>query len=76
MTNQHDKPDNNVIHQETPQGNSKAYSIARVQKECEPEVVEAVMKGELSPNRALVQAGFLLVFSQCPEALHYLQKSP
>lgn len=40
-----------------PRGNSKAFLVKRVADECEPEVVEAVMKGELSPNRALVQAG-------------------
>jgi hypothetical protein len=42
---------------DTPQGNSKAYSIDRVQRECEPEVVAKVMSGELSPNAALVQSG-------------------
>jgi len=38
-------------------GNSRAYSIARVQRECDPETVAAVMSGDLSPNAALVKAG-------------------
>jgi hypothetical protein len=38
-------------------GNSRAYSIARVQRECDPETVAAVMAGEMSPNAALVKAG-------------------
>jgi hypothetical protein len=38
-------------------GNSRAYSIARVQRECDPETVSAVMAGEMSPNAALVAAG-------------------
>lgn len=48
--------DNNVI-LDTPQGNSRAYSIARVQKECDPETVAQVMAGNISPNKALVKAG-------------------
>jgi hypothetical protein len=38
-------------------GNSRAYSIDRVQRSCEPEVVAKVMSGEMSPNAALVKAG-------------------
>jgi len=38
-------------------GNSRAYSIDRVKRECEPEVVAAVMSGQMSPNAALVKAG-------------------
>jgi len=38
-------------------GNSRAYSIARVQRECDSETVAAVMSGDLSPNAALVKAG-------------------
>jgi hypothetical protein len=38
-------------------GNSRAYSITRVQRECEPEIVAKVMAGEMSPNAALVKAG-------------------
>jgi hypothetical protein len=38
-------------------GNSRAYSIARVQRECDGETVAAVMAGEMSPNAALVKAG-------------------
>jgi hypothetical protein len=40
-----------------PDGNSRAYSIARVQRECDPETVAAVMAGEMSANAALVKAG-------------------
>ena len=38
-------------------GNSRAYSISRVQRECDAETVAAVMAGEMSPNAALVKAG-------------------
>jgi hypothetical protein len=38
-------------------GNSRAYSISRVQRECDSETVAAVMAGEVSPNAALVKAG-------------------
>ena len=40
-----------------PDGNSRAYSISRVQRECDTETVAAVMSGEMSPNAALVRAG-------------------
>lgn len=40
-----------------PDGNSRAYSISRVQRECDPDTVAAVMAGEMSPNAALVKAG-------------------
>ncbi len=33
-------------------GNSRAYSIDRVKRECEPEVVAKVMAGQMSPNAA------------------------
>jgi hypothetical protein len=36
-------------------GNSRAYSIDRVKRECEPEVVAMVMSGEMSPNAALIR---------------------
>ena len=53
-----DETNNNVITSECfPQGNSRAYSIDRVKRECEPEVVAKVMAGEMSPNAALVNAG-------------------
>jgi hypothetical protein len=38
-------------------GNSRAYSISRVQRECDAETVAAVMAGEMSANAALVKAG-------------------
>jgi hypothetical protein len=38
-------------------GNSRAYSIDRVKRECKPEVIAKVMSGEMSPNAALVKAG-------------------
>jgi hypothetical protein len=41
----------------TEHGNSRAYSIDRVKRECEPEVVAEVMSGKMSPNAALVKAG-------------------
>jgi len=55
--NQHDLPGDNVTGQHIPTGNSRAYSITRVQRECDPETVAAVMSGDLSPNAALVKAG-------------------
>lgn len=48
---------NNVRNKEVDAGNSRAYSIDRVKRECEPEVVAKVMAGEMSPNAALVKAG-------------------
>jgi hypothetical protein len=47
----------NVNEVERPAGNSRAYSIDRVQRECDPETVAAVMAGEMSANAALVRAG-------------------
>ena len=38
-------------------GTSRAYSLARVQRECDAETVAAVMAGKVSPNAALVRAG-------------------
>jgi len=53
-----EESDNNVIGLErSAVGNSRAYSIARVQRECDPDTVAAVMAGEVSPNAALVRAG-------------------
>lgn len=53
--NQHSNP-NNVRGAEEVCGNSRAYSIARVQKECDEETVAAVMAGEMSPNAAAIAA--------------------
>lgn len=56
--NQHTKSiNNNVMDARLVQGNSRAYSIARVQKSCPPELVAKVMSGEMSPNAALVKSG-------------------
>jgi hypothetical protein len=53
-----EETDNNVIGLErSAVGNSRAYSIARVQRECDAETVAAVMAGEVTPNAALVRAG-------------------
>ena len=61
MKHQGERPNlcNNVTEVETEAitGNSRAYSIARVQRECDTETVAAVMSGEMSPNAALVRAG-------------------
>jgi hypothetical protein len=40
-----------------PTGNSRAYSIARVQSQCDAKTVAAVMAGKMSANGALVKAG-------------------
>lgn len=60
--NQHDAPnqtgDNVTKHEgQRETGNSRAYSIDRVQRECDEETVKQVMAGKLSPNAALVKAG-------------------
>ena len=39
-----------------PQGTSRAYSIARVKKDCDPETVAEVLAGKISPNAALVRS--------------------
>ena len=39
------------------QGTTRAYSISRVQRECDAATVDAVMKGRMSANAALVSAG-------------------
>jgi hypothetical protein len=61
MKRQGDRTDirDNITEVESPSatGTSRAYSIARVKRQCEPEVVAAVMAGEVSPNAALVKAG-------------------
>lgn len=41
-------------------GNSRAYSISRVQRECDAETVAAVMAGDMSANAALVKAGVMI----------------
>ena len=38
-------------------GTTRAYSIDRVRRECDPETVAAVMAGKVSANAALVRAG-------------------
>jgi len=38
-------------------GNSRAFSLSRVKRECDAPTVAAVMAGEMSPNAALVKAG-------------------
>jgi hypothetical protein len=38
-------------------GNSRAYSVSRVQRECDAATVDAVMRGRMSANAALVSAG-------------------
>lgn len=50
--------DDNVIGLErSPVGNSRAYSISRVQRECDSDTVADVMAGKMSANAALVKAG-------------------
>ncbi len=47
----------NVMKVTSSQGNSRAYSIARVKKDCDPETVAEVLAGKISPNAALVRSG-------------------
>ena len=48
---------NNVTNEGRITGNSRAYSIARVKKDCDPETVAEVLSGKISPNAALVRGG-------------------
>jgi hypothetical protein len=48
---------NNVTNNGRITGNSRAYSIARVKKDCDPETVAEVLAGKISPNAALVRSG-------------------
>jgi hypothetical protein len=47
----------NEVEVQRPAGTTRAYSLSRVQRECDPDTVAAVMSGEMSPNAALVKAG-------------------
>jgi hypothetical protein len=47
----------NIMLDRLPQGTSRAYSIARVKKDCDPETVAEVLAGKISPNAALVRSG-------------------
>ena len=44
--------DHNVISGRSSVGNSRAYSITRVKKDCDPVTAAAVMAGEMSANAA------------------------
>lgn len=46
-----------TINSDEGRGNSRAYSIARVKKDCDPETVAEVLAGKISPNAALVRSG-------------------
>lgn len=48
---------NNVTEVTAITGNSRAYSIARVKKDCDPDTVAEVLAGKISPNAALVRSG-------------------
>jgi len=50
--NQHDLPGDNVTGQRIPTGNSRAYSIARVQRECDPETVAATKAPQTRAKRS------------------------
>ena len=47
----------NIMEVMPSQGTSRAYSIARVKKDCDPETVAEVLSGKISPNAALVRSG-------------------
>ena len=49
--------DNITIIQSEKRGTSRAYSIARVKKDCDPDTVAEVLAGKISPNAALVRSG-------------------
>ena len=56
-TTNKESTDYNVISARSPVGNSRAYSLARVQRSCDEETVAEVMAGRMSANAALVKAG-------------------
>jgi hypothetical protein len=66
--------DNNVM--STIQGNDQTYTVRRLMRDaqlgkCDPELVELVRAGELSPNAAAIKAGFrrpTLTISDSPES--------
>ena len=47
----------NIMEVMPSQGTSRAYSIARVKKDCDPDTVAEVLAGKISPNAALVRSG-------------------
>jgi len=48
---------NNVIYEKPVQGNSRSYTVARLEREA-PELYERVCNGELSAHAAAIKAGF------------------
>lgn len=48
---------NNVTGVKKPTGNSKAYTVSRLERQA-PELFEAVCRGEMSANAAAIKAGF------------------
>lgn len=55
--NQHDLPCDIITGHNATTGTSRAYSLSRVQRECDAPTVAAVMAGKVSPHAALVKAG-------------------
>ena len=47
----------NVINTLSSQGNSKAYTVSRLKRD-RPDLFEKVVAGELSANKAAIEAGF------------------
>ena len=57
-------PDDNVIGHHAEQGNSRAYSIARVQRECDAETVAADLIGQVYNQRKQTKGGDRKSFPQ------------
>jgi hypothetical protein len=68
-----DTTNNNVISGRSTQGNSKAYTLARLSKES-PELFAEVKAGKISANAAAIKAGWRKVKSPVDIILHQLPK--
>ena len=67
------KTDYNIIPLNTPQGTSKAYTVSRLKRE-RPDLFEAVCKGDLTANKAAIQAGFRKVRTALEQAISAWKK--
>ena len=61
----------NIINTTSSQGTSKAYTVSRLKRD-RPDLFEKVVAGELSANRAAIEAGFRRRARTMSENLDYL----
>ena len=62
---------NNVMELKSVQGNSKSYTVSRLKRD-RPDLFEKVVAGELSANKAAIEAGFRRRARTMSENLDYL----